>query len=306
MWRPLRLSDALDRVAVPVLLQEGWQDRFVDQMIEQYEHLRRRGVEVALTVGPWTHVDVATKGVGLITDESLDWLADHLAGTGRGRRASPVRIFVTGIDEWRGMPDWPPATTDRVLYLQPHGQLAESRPAEATDPSTFSYDPADPTPAIGGQVISPAIGGRRDNRKLEKRDDVLTFTSAALDQPLEVIGRPTVELVHRRDNPHADLLVRICEVTSSGRSVNLSDGFRRLTPESSDGTVRIRLDAMAHRFNPGTRIRLQISGGAHPRYARNLGTDEDPATGTRLVPSRRTIGHGDGGFSRLLLPCSRL
>jgi uncharacterized protein len=60
---------------------------------------------------------------------------------------------------------------------------------------------------------------------------------------------------------------------------------------------------MAHRFTPGTRIRLQISGGAHPRYARNLGTAEDPATSSNLAPSRRTIFHGDGGFSRIFLPC---
>jgi predicted acyl esterase len=62
---------------------------------------------------------------------------------------------------------------------------------------------------------------------------------------------------------------------------------------------------MAHRFNPGTRVRLQISGGAHPRYARNLGTDEDPATSVHLVPSHRTICHGDGGYSRVFLPCPR-
>jgi uncharacterized protein len=60
---------------------------------------------------------------------------------------------------------------------------------------------------------------------------------------------------------------------------------------------------MAHRFTPGTRIRLQISGGAHPRYARNLGTDQDPARSSNLAPSRRTIFHGDGGFSRIFLPC---
>jgi predicted acyl esterase len=124
-----------------------------------------------------------------------------------------------------------------------------------------------------------------------------------LTEPLEVIGNPVVELVHRTDNPHADLFVRLCEVRRNGRSINLSDGFQRLEPEKSSGTIVLRLEAMAHRFNPGTHIRLQVSGGAHPRYARNLGTDEDPATGTELAPSRRTICHGDGGFSRLLLPC---
>jgi uncharacterized protein len=95
----------------------------------------------------------------------------------------------------------------------------------------------------------------------------------------------------------------LCEVRKNGRSINVSDAFHRLEPEKSSGIIQLRLDAMAHRFTPGTRIRLQVSGGAHPRYARNLGTDEDPATSRNLAPSRRTISHGDGGFSRIFLPC---
>jgi putative CocE/NonD family hydrolase len=152
-------------------------------------------------------------------------------------------------------------------------------------------------------VINPAYAGSRDNRKLEDRDDVLTFTSPAVREPLEVFGNPVIELIHHTDNPHADIFVRICEVKANGRSFNLSDGFHRLPSEKSSGTSLIRLDTMAHRFTTGTRIRVQISGGAHPRYARNLGTGENPATSTQLATSARTICHGDGGYSRLLLPC---
>jgi predicted acyl esterase len=83
----------------------------------------------------------------------------------------------------------------------------------------------------------------------------------------------------------------------------VSDGFQRLGPDDANGTIRLRLDALAHRFAAGHRLRLQVSGGAHPRYARNLGTDQDPATSTGLAASTRTIFHGDGGLSRLHLPC---
>jgi uncharacterized protein len=304
VWRPMRLGQALERVNVPVLLQEGWQDRFVDQMIEQYERLRRRGVDVGLTIGPWTHVEVATKGAGILMEETLEWLAEHLARTGRRHRPSPIHIFVTGAQEWRFLPQWPPATKEQVLYLQPDGELRDIQPIPTAGPSMFIYDPADPTPAVGGRVINPALGGYRDNRELEKRDDVLTFTGPPLTESLDVIGNPVVELMHHTDNPHADLFVRLCEVRKNGRSINVSDGFRRLDPDKSNGSILLRLDAMAHRFTPGTRIRLQISGGAHPRYARNLGTGEDQATSSHLALSRRTVFHGDGGFSRILLPCN--
>ena len=135
----------------------------------------------------------------------------------------------------------------------------DTRPTSAADPTTFTYDPADPTPAVGGRIINPAAGGYRDNRKLEERADVLTFTSPPLIEPLEVIGNPILEVVHQTDNPHADLFVRVCEVRKNGRSMNVSDGFQRLEPEKSSGTISIRLDATAHRFTPGVRIRLQIS-----------------------------------------------
>jgi uncharacterized protein len=302
LWRPMRLGQALERVDVPVLLQAGWQDRFPDQMIAQYERLRQRGVDVDLTIGPWTHVDVGTRGAGFVMAETLDWLEQHLAATGTRRRPSPVRIHVTGAREWQDLPAWPPATGERVLYLHAHGELGDGRPAAADGPTTFTFDPADPTPALGGRIINPSIGGHRDNRELEERADVVTFTSPPLTAPLVVMGNPVVEVVHATDNPHADLFVRLCDVQESGRSVNVSDGFQRLEPERATGTIRLRLEAVAHRFGPGSRIRLQVSGGAHPRYARNLGTDQDPATSTDLVPSRRTIFHGRGGVSRVLLP----
>ena len=116
---------------VPVLLQDGWQDRFPDQMLEQYERLSRRGVEVGLTIGPWTRVEAVTKGARIVMTESLDWLGEHLAGTGHRQRPSPVRIYVTGAKEWRHLSTWPPATHERVLYLQPHGGLSDVRPGRS-------------------------------------------------------------------------------------------------------------------------------------------------------------------------------
>lgn len=304
LWRDMRLGQALDRVTVPVLLQTGWQDRFPAQMIEQYDRLRQRGVEVGLTIGPWTHVQTATKGAAVVMTEALDWLAQHLDGAGGRQRPSPVRIHVTGAQEWRHLERWPPPTSDRVWYLHPHGGLGDTPPSSTAGPTTFTYDPADPTPAVGGRVINPAVAGHRDNRGLEERADVLTFTSPPLAEPVDALGNPVVEVVHGTDNPWADLFVRVCDVDERGRSVNVSDGFRRLRPEDANGTVTLRLDALAHRFARGHRLRLQVSGGAHPRHARNLGTDGDPATSSDLAPSARWIFHGDGGFSRVLLPCS--
>jgi predicted acyl esterase len=112
-----------------------------------------------------------------------------------------------------------------------------------------------------------------------------------------VFGNPVVELDHSADNPHVDLFARISQVDSRGRSHNVTESYRRLAGQS--GPVRIELDAIAHRFAAGSRIRVLIAGGNHPRYARNLGTGAPPASGVALRPATHTVRFGE---SRLLLP----
>lgn len=296
-WDRLRAPEALDRVDVPVLLFGGWQDLFLEQTLTQYRHLRERGVPVGLTVGSWTHSQLMAKGAPTVLRETLDWLGHHLGGAPQ-RRARRVRIEINGAG-WREFDDWPPAVAERELFLQPGGGLAAAPPAPGAPPSTFTYDPADPTPTIGGRLLSAKGGYRRDDR-LAERPDVLTFTGQPLPADLYVVGTPCVELVADADNPHRDLFVRLSEVDRKGRSRNVTEGFRRLSGEA--GTVRLELDAVAHRFRAGSRLRILVAGGSHPRFARNLGTGEPPVTGRSMATCVHTIRHGQGGVSRIVLP----
>jgi len=299
-WDALRVPEALDRVGVPVLLLGGWQDLFIRQTLQQYRHLRDRDVDVALTVGPWTHTQLLTKGLAISARESLDWLDTHLGGATASRRPSRVNIHVTGRG-WRHLPDWPPATTERALYLRPGRYLGESAPTEmkTVPPARFRYDPADPTPTIGGPLLS-AEGGYRDDSRLASRGDVLAFTTATLTEDLCVYGAPVVELTHAADTPHVDLFVRVSEVDDRGRSTNVCDGYRRLdSAQTRARAVRLELDGIAHRFRAGSRIRLLIAGSWFPRYTRNLGVGEPVLTGTGSKPATHTVRYGR---SRLLLP----
>ena len=296
-WIPLRLTDALDRVTCPVLLFSGWQDLFLDQTLAQFDHLRGRGVTTALTVGPWTHTQLMTKGAPVVIRESLTWLDAHLGGKPTPPR-SPVRAYVNHSG-WLDLPAWPPAVPEHVLYLQPAHGLSTSPPDDSAPPTTFVFDPADPTPTIGGRLLSPE-GGYRDDTRLASRADVADFTGAPLPTDLYVVGTPVIELSHTSDNPHHDVFVRLSEVDPAGRSINVSEGFRRRTADS--GPVRLELDAVAHRFRAGSRIRVLIAGGSHPRFVRNLGTDEPSASGRRMAPATHVVHHGAGGQSRLVLP----
>jgi len=303
-WQPLQCRAALDRIAVPVLLITGWHDLFLEQTLEQYRVLAKRGVTTRLVVGPWAHLDEARAGVGIA--ESLRWL-DQYAGPAKTAKTTKIpkakasaRVYVTGTRNWRDVGTWPPpdAAARQEWFLSPGGELT-SQPVTGGADATFRYDPADPTPTTGGAIMSLSSGSR-DNKAVERRLDVLVFTSAQLELPVEMIGDMVAELAVTRDNPHADLFVRLCDVDPRGRSRNICDGVVRLTERDPlSGTVLVSMVGAAHRFGAGHRVRLQVSGGAHPRFARNPGNGKVESPPSEFVPTRYRIG--TDGTSRLYL-----
>ncbi|MBE0580588.1 CocE/NonD family hydrolase, partial [Devosia sp.] len=146
----------------------------------------------------------------------------------------------------------------------------------------------DPTPNIGGNMFAFTGAGPVDNAPRESRTDVLSYTSEPLTEDLTIIGQTQVTLHARASIPHADFFLRLCDVGLDGISINICDGLIRVTPQTpvqADGSWRLgfTLHAAAHSFRAGHRLRLQVSSGAHPRYARNLGTDEPVGTATTMV-----------------------
>ena len=244
-------------------------------------------------VGPPGHRDQGRRRVA----ESLAWL-DRYAGPGNGARparhrpltrtarcasGSAARARGSGARSPAGRRPAPRSsagTSARMARSAPG-----SRPPEVPAAS-FRYDPADPTPSPGGAILA-VTGGSRDNRAVERRLDVLVFSSDPLDEPVEVVGEVAAELSVTRDNPYADLFVRLCDVNPRGRSRNVCDGIVRLTGQDPlAGTVRVSLIGAAHRFGRGHRIRLQVAGGAHPRFARNPGNGQVDAAAEDLVPTQ--------------------
>lgn len=303
-WASAKQGDALDKTNLPILLLGGWQDVFVRATMHQYERLKDRGCTVGLTVRPANHMD-ASNGGGVLK-EAWDWMEKYMSKRQTGQiRPEPVRIKVTGSDEWRWLPSWPPATKPLELYPDAQGRLARER-SEKTDQVDFTFDPHDPTPTMGGPLLFR--GGSVDDTALARRADVLSFTTAPLDQDVETVGTPHVELLHSSDNPHVDIFLRLSEVNSKGVSHNLCEIYERLDPERAPvgQPVKIELDLSpcAHRFKKGTAVRLLVAGGNFPHYSYNLGSGENQATGTTLRPARHTVHLGDGGVSKLVLPVS--
>jgi putative CocE/NonD family hydrolase len=308
-WKPVDYSASVAEVTTPIYLQAGWYDLFLDWQLKDYQTLRQAGRQPFLLIGPWTHGQFSS--LSIMTRETLAWLNAHLKGNRAGLREAPVRLFVMGENTWRDFADWPPPAQQERWYLQPGGALAPTLPP-ASEPDHYRYDPADPTPAVGGNSLGDQKHmGAKDNRALEARPDVLVYTSAVLEQDIEIIGPVTADLYVRSKLEHTDFFARLCVVEPSGKSVNLCDGIIRLVPGRSgvevEGSRHIQIDLWptAYRFRRGQRIRVQVSSGAHPRFARNTGSGESLATAIILLAADQQVYHDPARPSAILLPVSR-
>lgn len=327
-WLPRMFDREIDQVVAPVSMVTGWHDIFLPAQLADYAALRAAGRRPRLVVGPWTHgspglfVTAAREAVrffgahlddGPPGDEPPDaelpdpeLSDDELpAGGSQPVAGPPVRVHVAGAG-WRELDDWPPPATPTPWYLWPGGRLDRAVPP-ASEPDRHRYDPADPTPSLGGALLVAQRAGVRDNRVLEARADVLTYTSAVLDRPVEVIGPVTAEVYVRSSVPYFDVFVRLCRVDRRGRSFNVCDGLSRIDsdvvgPDLDVRPVAVTLWPTACRFAPGERLRLQVSGGAHPRWARNPGTGEPLGRATRLRAGQRWIFHDPQRPSAVRLP----
>jgi putative CocE/NonD family hydrolase len=305
-WKRSDFSGTVCRVTVPNHMGGGWYDIFLPQTIRDYLALVHAGRQPYLTIGPWTHMDLLPY-MRVSVKEALALFRAHLLGDRSGLREMPVRIFVMGANEWRDLPEWPPANSrPQRWYLHPGRILSPETPPES-EPDRYHYDPADPTPGVGGAAMS-ANSGPKDQRPLEARPDVLVYTSAVLDRDMEVIGPVRAELSVQSSLEHADFFARLCDVDPSGKSINISDALVRLVPgrpvRESDGTLRVSMDLwpMAYQFKRGHRIRLQVSSGAHPRWARNPGSGEPLATAKTLCAADQTVFHDPAHPSVIVLP----
>jgi uncharacterized protein len=310
-WAARDFAAGVANVTAPVQLVGGWYDIFLPWMLADFAALRAAGGNPRLIIGPWTHTAPGLMAAGV--RNGLAWLRARLLDDTRLVPPATVQAFITGERTgggWRDLPCWPPpGVGERPLWLADGGRLEDHSMTSPATGDRYRYDPRHPTPSVGGPVLlsrEPVV----DNRTLEARADVLTYTTAPLPSVIEAIGPVRAELWLRTSEPYFDVFARVCDVDSEGASWNVCDALARVVPDgfeqSADGTWRVVLGLwpIGHRFDAGHRIRLQVSSGAHPRYARNAGTGEDPMTATTLRVVDIEVLHDDQHPSALILPAT--
>jgi len=336
-WQRIQFTpDDFKSITIPTLTVTGWFDGdqpgalFYWRGLEQYGADRGRHWLVA---GPWTHVQTFVGGATRVGDmefspqsvidnkalhlEFFDWCLKQSAPSFDQPK---VRIYVPGLEAWQTFDHYPPKQVqDRTLYLSSGGRansmagdgaLSWEAPGDQP-PDHFTYDPKRPVPA----AVSPEGGLGEDRRPIQRRDDVLVYTSEALTEPLEIAGNVTVSLQAATDGRDTDFTAVLTDVYPDGRAVKLGPkvGIRRgryrfgptrevLLEPGKVATFPIDLHDVAHRFEAGHRIRIEIASSAAPAYNPNQNTGNPIATDTTWRVARQTVYHDRTRASSVTLP----
>ena len=199
----------------------------------------------------------------------------------------------------------------RALYLGPSGTLTPERPSESWDPDIYKYDPTDPTPTVGGNIVSYVYPpGSVDVGEVQHRADVMTYTTAVLDRDLDVVGPLRLILYASSSAVDTDFSARLSDVFPDDRAIQLQAGILRARyrdpsrePELLEpGRIycfEIDMWATANRFRAGHRLRLDVSSADFPRFDRNANRGGE--SGHPIV-AVQTLYHDPQRPSHLLLP----
>lgn len=286
---------------VPVLSVAGWYDLFLGGTLRNHELLSSGPAPAAgphrLLIGPWTHINQTgdqpgrsfphggLEGASASTLHLDFWRAACGDADATARLPErPVRVYVMGADRWLDLAAWPPPEARDSAWHLASGDDGVLLPPEQPAPSgpglsTWAHDPADPVPAVGGQVLMgpPEASGPHDQRPVEARDDVVSFTTAPLSGPVTVLGPVRLRAWVSADAEDAHLHAALTEVLPDGTSVLLTDGVLRLSARRGADrmdllvpgeVVEVEVDMWATGVEvpAGHRLRLNLAGSCWPRY----------------------------------------
>ncbi|MDX3837453.1 CocE/NonD family hydrolase [Streptomyces europaeiscabiei] len=319
-----RVAGRQAEVDLPSLQTGGWYDIFSQGTLDNFAASHAAGRPSTLIMGPWTHLNHGQQigdvnfGMaasaellgfrGRLTDIQSTWLRQWLTPetTPSGPELPPVLLFVMGRNEWREEQEWPLAcAVDTDLFLRADGALTFELPQAGEESDTYTYDPADPVPTMGGALLMTENfrPGPLDQAAVEARPDVVVYTTEPLTEDLEVTGRVRAILHAATDAPTTDWVVRLCDVDTAGVSRNIVDGIVRSVTTPGEFTEHaVDLWSTSHVFLAGHRVRVHVTSSNFPRWDRNLNTADFLDGGADSRPARQQVAHDAVRPSRIVLP----
>jgi hypothetical protein len=339
-WKPLNVEETFAKVAVPVHTFGGWFDIFSQGTLRGYVGMSQKGPTERIrrgsniVIGAWGHGSTQKTGdidfgpAAHVNEQALQlrWYDYWLKGIDNGLAAEPpVKLFVMGRNEWVLENEYPLARTEyRPFYFasggkansdRGDGRLTWQKPTGSSPSDRFRYDPNDPVPSLGGNNCcgTPTPAGPRDQRPIERRPDVLVYTSEPLAQEIEVTGPVKVVLHASSDAPDTDFVAKLVNVHPDGTSYNMAEGIVRAryreslaapTPLTPGRVYRFDIDMVGTSvvFLKGHRIRVHVTSSHFPQFDRNPNTGAKFGATREVRVAEQTIVHDADHPSHILLP----
>lgn len=340
-WDPISALVNVEKFNVPTLLVAGWYDIFSQADIDLWSALRARAGsklarrETRLLMGPWVHNCRAPTGAvsfpaGEVNLSSLqmEWCDRWLCGNTNAIAGWPsLRYFVMNNDRWVDGDQWPPKEATPTKYFLAASNASRQRLLSTALPdadalsSSFTYDPANSVPTLGGNNLT-IVRGIQNHWDHSQRDDVLGFETPPLEKDLTIAGRVRVHLTAASSAPDTDFTAMLLDVAPAKNNgarafhANVLDGITRarhrhgrdkleLLRPGEPVELDIDLWSTAYTFKAGHRIRLNISSSNFPRFDRNLNTGDTLGCGTELRKADNKILHDARHPSFVELPVER-
>ena len=257
-WDDDRVTDA-DVIKVPGLWAEALYDISSRSTVAFFEKTRKQNPAgsqaIVITNGQHCAFGRETQATKIgdrdLGDARLDYTGRQIAWLNRWLKddvaaltpKSPIIVYVAGANRWVEFDAVPWAGRDpaRVFYLSSggrantlrgDGRLLGTVPAAASV-DTFTYDPANPVIAHGGEISGVGTDQERndgayDQRSIEAREDVLVYTSEPLADDLAVFGYVETELFVGSSAPDTDFTVKLVDVSPDGTALNITDTIQRM------------------------------------------------------------------------------
>jgi len=330
-----------EKVMVPCFHISGWYDVFAWATFENFKNMREQGgSKIAresqhVMMGPWIHGSRllgfwgelhygATAGVpaAQVSEQNIAFFDKYLRGRDIG--IPTLRYFVMGRNRWMNADSWPlPQTEWQRFYLHSKGSANTSRgngllsrDEPGSEPADiFVYNPHLPVPSTGGRFLPLAglVPGAIDQSHIERRSDVLCYTTPELEEDTEVTGPLEVHLFAATSARDTDFTAKLVDVYPDGRAYNIAEGIMRARGRKSifqpepvnPGEVyeyTINLGTTSQLFRKGHRIRIDISSSNFPMYDRNMNTGNPTGEDAQGIPAMQTIYHQSGYASYIDLP----
>ena len=330
-WKAISDEERFEKVTVPVHTSGGWFDIFLAGTINGYTGMKARGGsekarrETRMLIGPWGHgpsqkfgdLDFGPRANQDLFDYELRFFDRHLKGEDNALASEPpVKIFYMGANKWKHEQDWPiPGTKYTPWYLQGNGRIGAAQPAGGRESTTYTYDPNDPVPTTGGNNCcgTPTAAGPMDQRKIDGRTDIVRFLSEPFKEAMAIAGPVKMQLHASTDGTDTDWMVKLVDVYPDGGAYPMAEGMLRarfrkglnkpelLKPEEAY-EFTIDMVGTAVVFQPGHRLRVDITSSNFPQFDRNPNTGEALGASGKLRVAKQTVYHSAAKPSHIVLP----